>query len=384
MEHADAETAQRLAAAVGWYWYVTYQLSEGRAWTKRSLTCAGSTTPEARALALTAAGWLASEQGDLARAEPLLDEGLSLARATGHRYMESPTLITLGLVAVRRAAFDRARACFEEALTILGPHGDATWRALALKNLGFVADKRGDRAQADALYERALAQFRAVGNTFGTAITLINMATAARHRGELSRATALYAEALALRWDHGDKVSVAGCLRGLALVAALARQHERAVRLFAAHEALRAAIGAGGSRSAADAAILAEAREALGPAAFERAWSAGRALPLPDAVDEALAGSVAAPPPAAATAEYGLTGREVDVLRLLASGRSNQEIADALFISRRTVTTHVTNLFAKLGVANRTEAVDLAHRHGLLDQAGPATTQAASPFAPDT
>jgi predicted ATPase/DNA-binding NarL/FixJ family response regulator len=370
MEQAEAETAQRLAFAVGWYWYVTYQLSEGRTWTERSLTCAGSSTDEVRTAALIMAGWLAQEQGDLARADPLLDEGLALARAIGHRHFEAQALIALGLVAVRRAAFDRASECFQESLTLHRSLGDVTWWPFALKNLGFVAYRRGDRARADALYEQALAQFRESGNTFGTAITLINMAKSARDRGELSRATALYAEALALRWDHGDKISVAGCLRGLALVAALARQYERAVRLFGAAAALRAAIGAEEVRSASDAGALAEARQALGDPAFGRAWSVGRALTLPDAVAEALTGSGATPKPAAAaaTAECGLTGREVDVLRLLASGRSNQEIADALFISRRTVTTHVTNLYTKLGVGNRTEAVDLAHRRGLLDQ----------------
>jgi DNA-binding NarL/FixJ family response regulator len=61
-----------------------------------------------------------------------------------------------------------------------------------------------------------------------------------------------------------------------------------------------------------------------------------------------------------------LTSREHEVLGLLAAGWSNPEIADALFISRRTVTTHVTNLFAKLGVGNRVEAVTAAQRHGLL------------------
>jgi len=67
-----------------------------------------------------------------------------------------------------------------------------------------------------------------------------------------------------------------------------------------------------------------------------------------------------------ADARQTLTSREHEVLQLLAAGRSNPEIADALFISRRTVTTHVTNLFAKLGVGNRVEAVTAAQRQGLL------------------
>ncbi len=81
--------------------------------------------------------------------------------------------------------------------------------------------------------------------------------------------------------------------------------------------------------------------------------------------------------PVADSPAFGLTVRELEVLQLLASGRSNSEIADALFISRSTVTTHITNLFNKLGVANRTEAVDLAHRRDLLRQVDVPSTQAA-------
>jgi DNA-binding CsgD family transcriptional regulator/tetratricopeptide (TPR) repeat protein len=61
----------------------------------------------------------------------------------------------------------------------------------------------------------------------------------------------------------------------------------------------------------------------------------------------------------------GLTGRELEVLRLLAAGRSNREIAGALVISEHTVARHVQNMFAKLGVSSRTAASALAHKHGL-------------------
>lgn len=60
--------------------------------------------------------------------------------------------------------------------------------------------------------------------------------------------------------------------------------------------------------------------------------------------------------------------REVEVLRLLAAGKSNREIADALCISLNTVATHVRNILAKIGVANRTEAAAYALRHGLLTE----------------
>ncbi len=73
----------------------------------------------------------------------------------------------------------------------------------------------------------------------------------------------------------------------------------------------------------------------------------------------------AASPPQPPVAMAGLSARELEVLRLIVAGHSNAEIADALFISRRTTTTHVTHLYAKLGVASRAEAIAYAHRHGL-------------------
>jgi DNA-binding CsgD family transcriptional regulator len=64
----------------------------------------------------------------------------------------------------------------------------------------------------------------------------------------------------------------------------------------------------------------------------------------------------------------GLTDREAEVIRLVAAGRSNQQIADALFITRKTASVHVSNILAKLGVANRVEAAAIAQRLGLEDR----------------
>ena len=73
----------------------------------------------------------------------------------------------------------------------------------------------------------------------------------------------------------------------------------------------------------------------------------------------------AAEAPADAT---GLTEREREVIRLVAAGQSNQQIADALFITRKTASVHVSNILGKLGVANRVEAAAVAHRLGLAGE----------------
>jgi DNA-binding NarL/FixJ family response regulator len=63
--------------------------------------------------------------------------------------------------------------------------------------------------------------------------------------------------------------------------------------------------------------------------------------------------------------ELGLTARELEVLRLVADGHSNGEIAKELFISRKTASVHVSNILAKLGVTTRVQAAAVAHRRGL-------------------
>jgi DNA-binding CsgD family transcriptional regulator len=87
-----------------------------------------------------------------------------------------------------------------------------------------------------------------------------------------------------------------------------------------------------------------------------------------------LTGDPAAPaadPGEQARHRYGLTARELEVLRLVAVGRSNRDIAAELFISAKTASVHVSNIMAKLGVASRVEAAALAYRLGLVDQARP-------------
>jgi ATP/maltotriose-dependent transcriptional regulator MalT len=123
-------------------------------------------------------------------------------------------------------------------------------------------------------------------------------------------------------------------------------------------------------------------------AAEARALARRARLPLPDegepAADQAAPGQAgpgrtepgvpkaagsgaAAPRPADELARFGLTDREREVLALVAAGRSNPEIAKALFISAKTASVHVSNILAKLGVSGRVEAAAVAHRLGITE-----------------
>jgi DNA-binding NarL/FixJ family response regulator len=146
----------------------------------------------------------------------------------------------------------------------------------------------------------------------------------------------------------------------------LRQPYEQALSQF---EAARAHLAAG-NRTAAQAALKAAVRlaEDLG------------AAPLVDAIEElaARAGlNLAQPSPATAadtretadTDRFGLTRREFDVLRLVARGMSNRQIAAELFISGNTAGVHISRILGKLGAATRTQAAAIAHHHNLLTAA---------------
>lgn len=99
------------------------------------------------------------------------------------------------------------------------------------------------------------------------------------------------------------------------------------------------------------------------PDAIARAWDHGRQFDLTQTIADAL---VATPSPARLDTGSPLTAREVEVLRLLATGRTDAEIAAALSISRRTVAAHVQHIYDKLDVSSRAEAAVWAARHSLV------------------
>jgi non-specific serine/threonine protein kinase len=371
LDRREAETAQRLAFAAIRFWYARGYFTEGRGWAERAL--ASGPTPDAvRARAMAAAAWMAAEQGDDQRAIDLYEAGLALARQTGDEAWIAQGSTAFALVLEDQGRFAEAEALHEDALRRYRALGDTVWPPFALNALGLVAYEQGEVDRAAAYFEEALAEFRAVGNSYGAGFALTNLAKVARARGDYARANALFAESLGIRSDYGDKRGIVGCLRGLASVAALTDRFERAARLFGAAEALREAVGVSGPRHRGRSEeTVARTRAALGETAFAQTWAAGRALSLAEAVQEAMEPSPVAAPTAASRdravlAEPGeLSPRELDVLRLIAAGARDQEIADSLFISRRTVQTHVTHIFHKLGVETRAEATAIAVRRGI-------------------
>ena len=266
----------------------------------------------------------------------------------------------------------------EEALTLYRAVGDTGNVAYTYANLGRVATAQGDEAVARPLFEESLRRFRAIGDKTGLAYALHNLGLVAYRQGDNRRAVDHYVEALTLRREVEDRRGIAECLEGLAAVALAGSEPARGARLLGAAEALRHAISAPvpPTDRAAHARSVAATRARLGPAAATAAWTAGRSLTLEAALAEAFAAAsaaqdeaAAAPAPAATTSAStlpaGISEREAEVLRLLATGLTNAQIADRLFISPRTVNAHLHRIYAKLDVPSRAAAIRFALDHGL-------------------
>jgi DNA-binding NarL/FixJ family response regulator len=123
-----------------------------------------------------------------------------------------------------------------------------------------------------------------------------------------------------------------------------------------------------------------DAKAFLGEQAFEKGWQFGLSLSLEEVIAAGAQIEVPDRPSAlpAVAVEWGLTRRELDVLYLLAEGWTDREIAETLFISRRTVNTHVSRLLAKLDVRSRREAVTRARDCNLLASSVSGLTQTPS------
>jgi ATP/maltotriose-dependent transcriptional regulator MalT len=142
----------------------------------------------------------------------------------------------------------------------------------------------------------------------------------------------------------------------------------RSARLWGAAEALREAIGTVLSpfEHHLYEPYLAAARAQLDEAAWKAAWAGGRAMTTEEAIEYALSFERAVPP-TVTVPETGetLTSRETEVLILISSGASNQQIAEELVLSIHTVKRHVVHILRKLGVSSRTQAAARARELGV-------------------
>jgi predicted ATPase/DNA-binding CsgD family transcriptional regulator len=386
--------ALRLAGALWRFWYIRGYITEARSWLARLLARPARGVPGPRAVALEGAGVLAWHAGDYAAARACAEEALVLQEEIGDQAGAAWSLNCLGLIALYERDYPQASSLLQSTLAMQRRIGDPFGVAGALLNLGAVARDRGDYQAARPLIEEALELFRAAPDRRGVAFCLHNLGLLLEAE-EPDASRILQQEGLRIRLELGDPQGMLESLIGLAGLVCVGGRSTRAARLFAGLDSLR---------RAGDLPLppfyqqyltrhLGSLRAVLGESAFGAAWEEGRVMTRDEAIaqaleampelpeprrrepagapdpDSALAGGATAggaPATTIAANPDHLSEREVEVLRLIASGYSNRQIAADLVLSIHTVERHISNIYRKIDAHGKGSAAAYALRHGLL------------------
>lgn len=323
-------------------------------------------------IALRRLGYIMRGENDLAQASKYLREGLALARELGDRYLLAVLLLTEGDIAASQSDLALAAERDQEGLKLARELGNKSLVALATQNLGYLAGLQGNLAQALVRTQEALGIMRELGDKTSMTATLHTLGYLFMQHDDLAQASACYQEGLTLAREIGNKRHIGLHLIGLAEIALAQEQPRRAARLFGAARAMldiEAELNA--DELAAYERRTEVAREALGEEAFAALHLQGQSM----SPEEAFAASEEAaairrqasgvPSSSRETYPDGLTRREVEILRLLATGHTVAQIAGRLVISERTVTTHISAIYRKIRAGSRSEATRYAIAHKL-------------------
>jgi non-specific serine/threonine protein kinase len=379
-EPSGKEPGLQLAVALTMFWQMRGYISEGRRWLE-TMHFRGSKVPASlRASALSAAGFLAFHLGDFAQARAYWEQALALYQNLANTNHIGWQLTFLAHLAQQEHDYSRAVSLAEQSLVLQREAADQWSISAALFCLADAVYVQGDVTRASTLLEEAVTIARDLGNLWGLGRRLARLGQVAQAQNNLEGAMALIQEGLAACRTAGDQWGITMALVGLAGVANKRGEPERAARLLGAVETRRNTIGAtlwlvdqleyNNNVVAAQAALTAEQ--------FAAAWAQGLAMSLEDAITYAqekveplhimAASQASLSQPPTPFEPAGLTLREIEVLRLIAVGKSNQKIAEELILSIRTVERHVSNIYEKIGVHGNTAraaATAYAFSHGL-------------------
>jgi len=327
----DAEWGMRLGAALFRFWETREHLTEGRDAMARLLALEGTgTRPKLRARLLFAAGVLAAAQCDYGLARPLFEESLDTcvglndnrgvavalnalgvnARDRGEltdasllferctaiwKEFGDPaniarTLSNLASVMKLQGNYERASSLYNECLTMFRQAGDGAGAAWTLNYLGDVAREKADLVAARSYCEQSLSEFRRLHDSWGIASALSDLASLSCDQGNNAEARRLYGESIKAFQELGHKRGIARALECLAVSAAAQSNAEQSLHWAGAAAALRQQLGVplmpAEQRRLEKA--LEFARRTLGNAAGLAAWMEGWAMPVEQAIREAL------------------------------------------------------------------------------------------------
>jgi len=266
----------------------------------------------------------------------------------------------LAALALAGGDYARATALLEENLALSREAGNPTALSWALAGLAELARLQGDYSRSHALYTEGLALSHDTGDRYATSRLLCIQGKIAQGQGEHERALISYRDSLALAVTINASEIAGQCLLGLAPEAFSIDNLLLATRLIAA-ATRRLTINKqlAPTERAAYERNLADLRARLDATTFTTAWAEGEDMTSQQTLDSSYLHShkdISSPTsgkPRTSGYPDGLTAREVEVLRLVAQGWTDAQIAEELVISTRTVNAHLTSIYRKIRVSSR-------------------------------
>ncbi len=368
-KHSDASFGLGMSAALWRWWLASGRVAAGRAWLDRFLPRQQAAGDELTGRAFCAAAVLAAENGDYAAAVRQARVALREFEQLGLTEPMAFAGTVLGSAQRYLGDHAAARRSLQIAADLRERLGDRRGVSAATNNLALLAMDEGDLARARELFEQTLVIKRQLGEPQSIAIGLANLADVLIKAGQWEPAGRALAEAgeLAAAVGNPQLIGTLECNQGN--LAAQRRRWEQAAAHYQAsvaanqeaghpHDAVEAMIGLGRSL-----ARLGRGEEAVRQLRAAEAVAEGIGSPQRQAEVRAALADLGET--AAGALPDGLTARQAEVLRLLAGGLSNKEIAAELFLSPATVERHLATIYRKLGVGGRVEAARYAIARGL-------------------
>lgn len=382
-EHADIDLGLHISASLWRWWLVTGRLAAGRTWLAKFLTQAGPRNDELAGRALCSAAVLAAENGDYPEAIRTAEMAMAIFETLGVK--ARMTLAATVLASAHRylGNTEAARLGFQTAMRLREELGDRRGLSVAINNMAVLELDAGNTGRAHELLEEALAIKREFGEQRSIALGLANLAdvlirsadwdaaervlhevagmadgdpqlivtigcnqgAVAAHRQDWAAAAEHFRDAIAASEDGSHPHNRIEAMIGLGRVCYRTGQYDEALRQLRGARALAADIGNAQRLAESDAALAELSGQLEASAAIGDLAAASRGRP------------------------GNLTGRQAEVLRLLAAGLSNKQIAAELYLSPATVERHLATIYRNFGLTGRVEAARFAIENGIADPA---------------
>jgi predicted ATPase/DNA-binding SARP family transcriptional activator len=228
VDEQDAVLAQRLVAALGWFWFLRSARAEAAEWAGKALALPGATPPELRARALVIRAFIAISGGrDMASSIEYLDQALALIEGLA---ADDPMRLhpLLALVPTMGAVFHSDDAAAFDHVGELGHHPDPWIRAMGHTVASGLLENLGEASEAERELQLGLAGFRELGERWGLGNVLVSTAVRSATRGEHAAAVAALEEAMEIFAGLGDREDIGQIMIRLAVEHARVGQFEQA------------------------------------------------------------------------------------------------------------------------------------------------------------